>query len=109
MPLLRNRILTLTPELITRRLGEPMRGKNGGDLFDSRSTHRLTLRAQASEVPGTRGRVTADQRLGGLQGRRTAVRDVDGNSALKESPDHRRDGLLGKCVSARDEAKGEGR
>jgi hypothetical protein len=74
-----------------------MRGKNGNNLFDSTSTHRLTRRAQASEVPGTRGRVTADQRLGGLQGRRTAVHDVDGNSASKESHDHKKEtGYFGK-------------
>jgi len=70
------------------------------------STHRPTQRAQPFR------RITENDALirwlGGLQGRRTAVRDVEGNSALKESNDQRRDGLL-KIVSARDEAKGEGR
>jgi len=48
--------------------------------------------------------------LGGLQGRRTAVRDAARNSALKESHDPR-DGLLRyqQKISPRDEAKREGR
>jgi len=52
---------------------------------DSMSTHRPTQRAQPFR------RITENDALirwlGGLQGRRTAVRDVEGNSALKESYD----------------------
>jgi len=70
------------------------------------STHRPTQRAQPFR------RITENDALirwlGGLQGRRTAVRDVGGNSALKESYDQKETGYS-KIVSARDEAKGEGR
>ena len=71
------------------------------------STHRPTQRAQPFR------RITEDDALirwlEGLQGWRTAVCDVEGNSVLKESYDpQKRDGLLRK-VSARDEAKEEGR
>jgi len=55
------------------------------------STHRPTQRAQPFR------RITEDDALirwlGGLQGRRTAVRDAEGNSALKESYVQARDGL----------------
>jgi len=79
----------------------------GEETIDSMSTHRPTQRAQPFR------RITENDALirwlGGLQGWRTAVRDVEGNSALKESKKRsRRDGLLA-IVSARDEAKGEGR
>jgi len=70
------------------------------------STHRPTQRAQPFR------RITENdaliQWLGGLQGWRTAVRDVEGNSALKESYDQEEAGYS-KEVSTRDEAKGEGR
>jgi len=70
------------------------------------STHRPTQRAQPFR------RITVNDALirwlGGLQGRRTAVRDVEGNSALKESYDQEETGYS-KVVSAREEAKGEGR
>jgi len=59
-----------------------------GGHIDSMSTHRPTLRAQPFR------RITENdaliQWLGGLQGRRTAVRDVERNSALKESYDQKR-------------------
>jgi len=76
-----------------------------GDI-DRMSTHRPTQRAQPFR------RITENDALirwlGGLQGWRTAVRDVEGNSALKESNDQKRRATQ-KIVSARDEAKGEGR
>jgi len=66
-------------------------GDPEGDI-DSMSTHRPTQRAQPFR------RITENDALirwlGGLQGWRTAVRDVEGDSALKESYDQRRDGLL---------------
>jgi len=66
-------------------------GDPEGDI-DSMSTHRPTQRAQPFR------RITENDALirwlGGLQGWRTAVRDVEGSSALKESYDQRRDGLL---------------
>jgi len=75
-----------------------------GDI-DSMSTYRPTQRAQPFR------RITENDALirwlGGLQGRRTAVRDIEGNSALKESYDQEETGYS-KVVSARDEAKGEG-
>ena len=73
------------------------------------STHRPTQRAQPFR------RITENDALirwlGGLQGRRTAVRDVEGNSALEKIPQSKKEtGYLGKNkISARDEAKGEGR
>ena len=74
--------------------------------IDSMSTHRRTQRAQPFR------RITENDALirwlGGLQGWRTAVRDVERNSALKESYDQKETGYS-KIVSARDEAKGEGR
>jgi len=70
------------------------------------STHRPTQRAQPFQ------RITENDALirwlGGLQGSRTAVRDVEGKSALKESYDQEETGYS-KEVSARDEAKGKGR
>jgi len=70
------------------------------------STHRPTQRAQLFR------RIKENDALirwlGGLQGRRTAVRDVERNSALKESYDQKRR-TTQEIVSARDEAKGEGR
>jgi len=58
--------------------------------IDSMSTHRPTQRAQPFR------RITEKDALirwlGGLQGRRTAVRDVEGNSALKESCDQKETG-----------------
>jgi len=70
------------------------------------STHRPTQRAQPIR------RITENDALirwlGGLQGRRTAVRDVEGNSTLKESNDPEETGYS-KIVSARYEAKGEAR
>ena len=69
------------------------------------STHRPTQRAQPFR------RITENDALirwlGGLQGRRTAVRDADGNSALKELHQRKEKGYLEKTL--RDEAKGEGR
>jgi len=80
-------------------------GGPAGDI-DSMSTHRPTQRAQPFR------RITENDALirllGGLQGRRTAVHDVEGNSALKESYDQKETGYS-KEVSARDKAKGEGR
>jgi len=74
--------------------------------IDSMSTHRPTQRAQPFR------RITENDALiwwlGGLQGWRTAVRDVERNSALKESYDQKRRATQ-KLVSARDEATGEGR
>jgi len=74
--------------------------------IDSMSTHRPTQRAQPLR------RITENDALirwlGGLQGWRTAVCDVERNSALKESYDQEETGYS-KIVSARDEAKGEGR
>ena len=74
--------------------------------IDSMSTHRPTQRAQPFR------RITENDALirwlGGLQGRRTAVCDVEGNSALKESYDQKETGYS-RMVSARDEAKGVGR
>jgi len=71
------------------------------------STHWPTQRAQPFR------RITENDALirwlGGLQGRRTAVRDVEGNSALKESYDQVKETGYSQIVSARDEAKGEGR
>jgi len=75
--------------------------------IDSMSTHRPTQRAQPFR------RITENDALirwlGGLQGWRTAVRDVEGNSVLKESNDQGKRRATQKMVSARDEAKGEGR
>ena len=54
------------------------------------SKHRPTQRAQPFR------RITENEALirwlGGLQGRRTAVRDVEGNPALKESYDREETG-----------------
>jgi len=64
-------------------------GGLAGDI-DSMSKHRPTQRAQPFR------RITENEALirwlGGLQGRRTAVRDVEGNSALKESYDREETG-----------------
>jgi len=74
--------------------------------IDSMSTPRPTQRAQPFR------RITENDALirwlGGLQGWRTAVRDVERNSALKESYDQKEMGYS-KIVSARDETMGEGR
>jgi len=61
------------------------------------STHRLTQRAQSFRriTDGPKGRALI-RRLGELQGRRTAVRDVEGTSALKDSYDQKETGYLGK-------------
>jgi len=73
------------------------------------STHWPTQRAQLFR------RITENDALirwlGGLQGRRTAVRDAARNSALKESHDPRKEtGYLDRTkIGARDEAKEEGR
>jgi len=60
------------------------------ETIDSMGTHRPTQRAQPFR------RITENdaliQWLRGLQGRRTAVRDVEGNSALKESNDQEETG-----------------
>jgi len=72
-------------------------------------THRPTQRAQPFR------RITEKDDLirwlGGLQGWRTAVRDVVRNSALKELHQIKKEtGYLGRNeISARDEAKGKGR
>jgi len=72
-------------------------------------THRPTQRAQPFR------RITEKDDLirwlGGLQGWRTAVRDVEGNSAWKETHTSQKEtGYLGRNeISARDEAKGEER
>ena len=56
------------------------------DEHRCKSTHRLTLRAQPSRriTEGLERLHNLIRWLGGLQGRRTAVRDAEGNSALKE-------------------------
>ena len=63
-------------------------GGPGKRDIDSMSTPRPTQRAQPFR------RITENDALirwlGGLQGWRTAVRDVEGNSALKESYDQKR-------------------
>jgi len=74
----------------TGKTGTLVFTKHGGPAgdIDSMSTHRPTQRAQPFR------RITENDALirwlGGLQGRRTAVRDVEGNSALKESYDQKR-------------------
>jgi len=62
------------------------------DNHRCKSTHRLTLRAQPSQwiTEGPEGLHDLIRWLGGLQGRRTAVCDVERDSALKESYDQKR-------------------
>jgi len=75
--------------VFTKNTAAPARG------IDSMSTPRPTQRAQPFR------QITENDALirwlGGLQGWRTAVRDVEGNSALKESYDQKRDRLLKDC------------
>jgi len=83
-------------------------GKYDSIRHDSMSTYRPTQRAQPFR------RITEKDALirwlGGLQGRRTAVRDADRNSALKESHDQEKEaGYLEIVVTLEGEAKGEGR
>jgi len=76
--------------LHTGKTGTFVFPKPGGPArdIDSMSTPRPTQRAQPFR------RITENDALirwlGGLQGRRAAVRDVEGNSALKESYDQRK-------------------
>jgi len=75
------------------------------------SMHRPTQRAQLFRriTDGPKGHALI-RRLGGLQGRRTTVRDAEGTSALKDSYDQKEMGYLDREeISTRDEAKGEGR
>jgi len=78
----------------------------GPQDIDSMSTHRPTQRAQPFRW------ITENDALigwlGVLQGRRTAVRDVEGNSALKESYDQKRRATQGLLVLGTRLRKGGG-
>jgi len=79
----------------------PLSPKHAAAQLDNhrcKSTHRLTLRAQRSRriTQGPEGLHDLIRWLGVLQGRRTAVRDVERNSVLKESYDQKETGYLKK-------------